>query len=164
MDQDRRAALAKTGAAVVGTVGLAGCGDILGGGDGNGDGQPPMLPTEPNYGGWLADVSTYDGTVDRRGESDVTVRVGTSGDLGFYKFDPTAVAVSPGTTVTWEWTGRGGAHDVVELNGVFDSGDPVTREGYTFEYTFEAPGVFKYYCTPHREMEMKGAVFVALEE
>ena len=156
MDHNRRDLLAKIGVAVLGVPRLAGCTDR------QDDGQP-MLPTEPNYGGWLADVSTYDGTVDWRDESDVTIEVGTRGDLGFYKFGPAAVAVSPGTTVTWEWTGRGGAHDVVELNGIFDSGRPVARTSETFQYTFEIPGVFKYYCTPHREMEMKGAVFVALE-
>lgn len=158
MNRSRRTVLASAGTAVAATLGLAGCTDR------SDDEESSRLANEPNYGGWLADVSTYDGTVDRRGEGDVTVEVGTRGNIGFYKYDPTAVAVAPGTTVTWEWTGRGGAHDVVELNGVFDSGSPVAREGATFQHTFEAPGVFKYYCTPHRGMEMKAAVFVALEE
>ncbi|ESP90042.1 halocyanin 2 [Candidatus Halobonum tyrrellensis G22] len=30
-------------------------------------------------------------------------------------FDPAAVAVDAGTTVTWEWTGRGGEQDVVAV-------------------------------------------------
>lgn len=161
MNRSRREAIVQTGSALAGLVGLAGCNQFR---SGDGDEEPSMLPVEPNYGGWLADVSTYDGTVDRRNEGDVTVEVGTRGNIGFYKFGPTAVAVSPGTTVTWEWTGKGGAHDVVERNGIFDSGEPVAREGTTFQYTFEAPGVFKYYCTPHRGMGMKAAVFVALEE
>lgn len=92
----------------------------------------------------------------------MTVRVGVSGDMGYYKFGPAAVAVSPGTVVTWEWTGRGGEHDVAALEGSFDSGDPVRAAGTTFDRTFDAPAVYRYYCTPHRSLGMRGAVFVAL--
>ncbi|WP_336343360.1 plastocyanin/azurin family copper-binding protein [Halalkalicoccus ordinarius] len=35
--------------------------------------------------------------------------------------------------------------------------------GHTFEHTFDSPGVYKYYCTPHVAMGMKGAIFVGLE-
>lgn len=121
------------------------------------------LPTEPNYGGWFEGVSNYEGTHDRRGRASVTIDVGAQGNMGYYKFSPAAVAVSPGTAVTWRWTGKGGAHDVKAENGAFAS--PTTDgAGSTFSFTFEKPGVFKYYCTPHRSMGMKGAVFVALED
>lgn len=69
------------------------------------------------------------------------------------------MAASSGTTVTWRWTGRGGGHDVVADNGAFASGDLVT----TADHTFDVPGVYKYYCPPHRATGMCGAVFVALE-
>jgi hypothetical protein len=63
----------------------------------------------------------------------------------------------------WEWTGQGGAHNVVAENGAFDSGEPVGEEGTTFEYTFADAGegdVFRYACSPHRGVGMKGAVAV----
>jgi halocyanin-like protein len=70
------------------------------------------------------------------------------------------VAVSTGTTVVWEWTGEGGAHNVVAEDGTFDSGETVTEAGTTFEYTFEEAGTYTYVCTPHEAVGMKGAVYV----
>lgn len=76
---------------------------------------------------------------------------------------PTVVAVAPGTTLRWEWTGRGGPHDVVAESGAFDSGDPVDDAAAVFERALETPGLYRYYCTPHRRMGMRGAVYVAPE-
>ncbi|WP_135365388.1 halocyanin domain-containing protein [Halosimplex halophilum] len=155
----RRRALKAVGlAATGGLAAVAGCPD-----GGAGTPEPELIETEPNYRGWFDGVSNYRGTVDYRDSERVRVRVGVSGDLGFYRYGPPAVAVSPGTSVVWEWTGRGGAHDVVAERGGFDSGDPVRSETETFTYTFEAPAVYPYYCTPHREQGMRGAVFVALD-
>lgn len=158
----RRAATSRRGflraAAGLGAVGLAGC--LGGDGDGTDD---PMVPAEPNYRGWFDGVSNYDGTVDARDQDAVTVDVGVQGNSGYYKFGPAAVAVAPGTPITWEWTGRGGTHNVVAEQGTFDSGELVDREGYTFEYTLDQPAIYKYVCEPHRSLGMKGAVFVTLE-
>lgn len=146
-------------AAGVGT--LAGC---LDSGDPGDDGDPVYVPTEPDYRGWFDGVSTYKGTIDARGTAEVTIDVGVSGGNGYYYFGPAAVAVSPGTTVTWRWTGRGGTHNVVSESGVFDSGHLVDSEGVTFTYTFEQPRIYKYYCEPHKSLGMRGAVFVALDD
>lgn len=113
------------------------------------------------YDGWLDDVDNYDGTHDYRGEDEVTVRVG-AGDNGL-RFGPAAILVDPGTTVVWEWTGEGGAHNVVADDETFNSGDPVSEEGTTFEYTFAdaAEGdTFNYRCVPHEAIGMKGAVAI----
>jgi halocyanin-like protein len=113
------------------------------------------------YDGWLDDVSNYDGTHDYRGESEVTVEVG-AGENGL-RFAPAAILIDPGTTVVWEWTGRGGAHNVVANDETFDSGETVDEEGYTFEYTFEDASegdVFNYLCVPHRAVGMKGSVAI----
>jgi len=116
---------------------------------------------EPDYGGWFDDVSNYDGTVDMRGQDTVEVAVGAAGNGGQFAFDPPAVMVSPGTTVVWTWTGQGGPHNVVsDGDGPLDSGDPIPDEGTTYEYTFEAEGVYKYLCNPHSGLGMKGAVAV----
>ncbi len=114
------------------------------------------------YDGWLDDVDNYDGTHDYRGEDEVHVTVG-AGENGL-RFDPAAILIDPGTTVVWEWTGEGGAHNVVEVDdGVFDSGDAVDEAGEVFEYTFDdvAEGdAFNYVCTPHEAVGMKGAVAI----
>ena len=137
------------------TVGIAGC--VASGA------EPPTecveLENEPDYKGWFEDVDNYDGTCDMRGQDPVTVTVGAEGNNAFWGFSPAAVAVTPGTTVRWEWTGKGGAHDVVSEKGVFASGDLTDEAGHTFD----SPGVYKYYCSPHEAMGMRGAIFVALE-
>jgi halocyanin-like protein len=91
------------------------------------------------------------------GEDSVTVEVG-AGDNGF-AFDPAAIRVDSGTTVTWEWTGEGGQHNVVDEDGKFES-DLMGEEGATFEYTFENAGNTRYFCRPHKASGMKGGVIV----
>ena len=141
---------------------LAGCSAPTGSDDDtqHGDTDPDddtSNGTEPDFGDWFDGISNYDGVEDLTGESSVTVMVGT--DDGF-SYDPAAIRVDVGTTVIWEWTGYGGAHDVIEDDGAFES-ELLTAEGATFEHTFDADGVYKYYCSPHIAMGMKGAVVVA---
>lgn len=126
------------------------------------DADKARVPTEPDYKGWFDGVSNYDRTIDLRGQDGVMIQVGAEGNMGAFAFGPAAVAVSPGTTVTWNWTGKGGGHNVVAESGAFDSGDLVSTSGYTFEHTFTEPGIYKYVCEPHKSMGMRGAVFVAL--
>lgn len=120
----------------------------------------PILADEPDYGTWLTGVSGYEGrTLDHRGHDELTIRVGTSGNMGYYNFERPAVAVSAGATVMWVWTGEGGAHNVVATDGSFAS-DLVDEEGYTFSHTFDEEGIYAYSCEPHESMGMKGVVAV----
>jgi len=112
------------------------------------------------FGGWLSDVDNFDGVVDRSDRSTVTVAVGAEGNGGYYAFGPAAVRISTGTSVVWEWTGRGQSHNVVAESGAEFRSDYSTSEGYTFERTFEAPATVTYSCEPHRMRGMKGAVEV----
>lgn len=112
------------------------------------------------FGGWFSDVSNFDGVVDKTGQDGVPVTVGSQANGGNFGFGPAAITVSQGTTVVWEWNGKGGAHNVVDNDGAFKSGDPVDEEGTTFEYTFDQTGTYKYYCAPHKALGMKGAVVV----
>lgn len=135
---DRRSFLAASAGTA---VALAGC---IGGGGTEG------------YGDWFDDVENYDGEVDMTGSSNVTVEVGVEDGL---KFAPVAIVVDTGTTVTWEWTGRGGRHNVVERDGRFES-EFHDSAGATYERTFSNAGVFPYFCEPHRSLGMKGGVRV----
>jgi halocyanin-like protein len=102
--------------------------------------------------------------LDARGESEVTVQVG-AGDNGL-AFDPTQLWVDTGTTITFEWTGNGGAHNVVTVEdggpASLDSGDPVGEEGETYEYevTEEDAGITHYHCVPHTSTGMHGGLAV----
>lgn len=114
----------------------------------------------PDWGGWLSGV---DGSVqDARGQSEVTVQVGTQGNGGSFAFEPAGLWVDTGTTVRFEWTGQGGGHNVVADSGPagLDSGSPVSNSGVNYEYTFEEGGITTYYCDPHLSLGMKGAVAV----
>ena len=119
------------------------------------------------YGEWMSDVSNYEATVDYTGQESVAVAVGV-GENGVL-FDPPAILVDPGTTVTWEWTGEGGQHNVVHQPEGED-GDPAfesglkEEEGATFEQTFEEEITFRYYCNSHRGAGMKGVVAVGSAE
>lgn len=115
---------------------------------------------DPDFGGWFDKTENYAGIVDETGKSEVTVTVGAADvEGGPYAFVPAAVRVSPGTTITWEWTGEGGSHNVVASDGGFES-ELVSERGHAFSHTFESSGVYRYYCTPHKQMGMKGAVVV----
>ena len=101
---------------------------------------------------------------DARGQDSVTISVG-AGDQGL-AFDPTLVWVDEGTTITWEWTGAGGAHNVQTVDGggpaSLDSGDPVGEEGATYEYetSGEDAGITHYHCVPHTAVGMHGGLAV----
>ncbi|AGN00694.1 plastocyanin [Salinarchaeum sp. Harcht-Bsk1] len=182
MNHERRRFLQIGGAAAVAAI--AGCtgdsndGDDSGNGTNSVDGSAGGGTTdgdsgfgsgdgaEFDFGGWLADTDNYDGTtVDERGASSVTIQVGAEANGGAFGFAPPAVWVDPGTDVVWEWTGDGGSHNVVAESGAeFRSGDPTGDAGTTFSQRFDDTGIVTYYCNPHRDMGMKGAVVVGEPE
>ena len=145
--------------ATVGAAGPAAAASEEGGGEGEGGGGEEV----PAFGSFLDDANGYseESIVDARGEDAVTVDVGAGGGLAF---DPPAIWVSPGTTVTWEWIGEGGTHNVVAEGGSagLDSGDPVDSSSKTYEHEFteEDAGITTYYCQPHKTSGMKGGVAV----
>ena len=113
-----------------------------------------------SLGDWFGDVPNYDGVVDRRGQSEVTVEVGVDTANGPYGFGPAAVRVDPGTTVRFEWVSD--THNVVietsptDWPGITDIHDT----GYEDSHTFDTEGVYTYFCRPHRSLGMKAAVVV----
>lgn len=115
------------------------------------------LTEEPEYDGWFDETDNYDGTVDLTGQDEVTVAVGYEQLL----FDPAAIAISPGTTVTWEWTGNGGLHNVSSAGDGPLNSETVEEEGHTYQYTFEESGTVLYQCDPHATLGMKGAVYIS---
>jgi halocyanin-like protein len=156
----RRAYLAAAGSVAV--AALAGCtGDGDGdGGDGDGGGTPRTVEAPAAVAEFLSNTSNFEGgMVDLTGRGEVAVEVGAKGNGNFWAFEPAAVNVSTGTTVVWEWSGQGGAHNVVARDGAYGS-ELHNDAGVTFEYTFEGSGVSLYVCEPHESSGMKGAVVV----
>jgi halocyanin-like protein len=144
------AATATTAASAPATAQDSGSGSESGSGSGD------------DLAGWFENVSNYDGVVDQTGSSEVTIEVGAQGNDGAFAFGPAAVRVDPGTTVVWEWTGDGGTHNVAAEEGSFES-ELVGEAGHSFEHAFEEAGVYKYACSPHQTIGMKGAIVVGDE-
>jgi halocyanin-like protein len=110
---------------------------------------------------WFQDTTNYGGGYeDLRNEAPVQVRVGTPANSGNFGFDPVAVRIEAGTTVEWQWTGQGGAHNVVDQQNTFRSGAPESGGGITYTHTFDETGWYRYKCTNHETFGMVGAVFV----
>jgi halocyanin-like protein len=161
----RRRYVAGTGAALaLGTI--AGCSGGGGGSDGSdggdsGGGGEAVDDVPSEIDDFLAEAQMYEGTIaDYTGQDEVTVSVGAGNGLAF---DPPAIRIDSSTTVVWEWTGEGGAHNVASAEGSesdFDSGEAVSEEGTTFEQSFDNTGIQLYQCTPHAGTGMLGAIEV----
>jgi plastocyanin len=66
-----------------------------------------------------------------------------------FVYDSAEITVPVGTTVTWT-NNDPVAHTVTDVNQTWDSG--LFDQGVTFSKTFDAPGVYDYYCIPHPMM------------
>ena len=83
-----------------------------------------------------------------------------------FQFAPANPSINVGDTVTW--TVQQGFHDTVSgANGVptglWNSGTQFGRlmsPGESFSLTFNAPGTFPYFCTPHWPIGMAGSIQV----
>ncbi len=67
-------------------------------------------------------------------------------------YEVNVLTVPVGTTVTWTNQDEQ-IHTVTDVNGGFDSG--FLREGESWSFTFDTPGEFEYFCTPHPWMRAK---------
>ncbi len=112
---------------------------------------------------WDYSADVDGGHEDLRGEDEVTVMVGAEGNGGDVAFSPAGIWIDPGTTVTWEWTGNGGDHNVEAEDGPAElASDLTAEEGFTYEFEFteDHEGITSYHCTPHIPVEMFGEVAV----
>ena len=125
-----------------------------------GSGTAAAQTVQPDF----TELEGIDGGIeDLRGESEVTVEVGASGNGGNVAFSPAGIWIDPGTTVTWEWTGEGGDHNVVATDGPAPLESELIGEAgatYEFEFTEDHAGITNYQCEPHASLGMLGAVAV----
>ncbi len=74
-----------------------------------------------------------------------------------YTFEPEAISVDAGATVTWK-NEDNFTHDVTIETGD-DTGEHTVKPGDEVQVTFDEPGIYDYVCRFH-EHDMQGTVFV----
>lgn len=90
---------------------------------------------------------------------DETVNVGQGNEN---VFAPATVRIRPGDTVTWQYAG-GSGHTVTSTTANWSKDDPVGPPALltlSTTYMFDKAGTYRYVCTEHRSVGMKGTVIV----
>lgn len=89
----------------------------------------------------------------------VTVKMGA--DSGMLAFEPSTVTIKAGDTVKWV-NNKLPPHNVMfEGAAANKSHDQLMfSPGESYEATFDTPGTYSYYCSPHRGAGMAGKVVV----
>ena len=76
------------------------------------------------------------------------------------QFSPSEVTITEGDTVRFFWQGQLLAHNAVEENGIFDSGDPQRDVDYSFKFEVGTNGTYDFVCEPHESTNMVGKIIV----
>ena len=76
------------------------------------------------------------------------------------QFSPSEVTITEGDTVRFFWQGQLLAHNAVEKNGIFDSGDPERDVDYSFKFEVGTNGTYDFVCEPHESANMVGKIIV----
>ena len=91
----------------------------------------------------------------------VTVKMLNKLDDRSMVFDSEIVRVNSGDTVLWESTDPGHNVQFISKNGVPEGVEKFkSKVGKDTEYTFTIPGIYAYWCVPHKTMGMIGFVIV----
>ena len=72
-------------------------------------------------------------------------------------FAPKRQSIDPGDRVIWNWIGSG--HTTTSNRGQAESWSSPLKSSGTFDYVFDTPGKYQYFCRPHRSF-MRGTITV----
>ena len=79
-------------------------------------------------------------------------------------FSQEIVRINPGDTVFWKATDKGHNVQFISKNGVPEGVEKFkSKISKDTEYTFTIPGIYAYWCVPHKTMGMIGFVIVGDE-
>ena len=76
------------------------------------------------------------------------------------RFSPDSITLREGDTVRFFWSGELLAHNAVEENGLFDSGDTSRNVDYSYTFNVGENGTYQYVCEPHESLGMVGTIVV----
>ena len=79
-----------------------------------------------------------------------------------FRFTPETITLKEGDSVRffWEEEAWEPAHNAVEENGLFDSGEPARNVNYTYTFQIGENGTYQYVCEPHELWGMVGTIIV----
>ena len=76
-------------------------------------------------------------------------------------FSQEIVRINSGDTVFWEATDKGHNVEFISKNGIPEGVEKFkSKINKDTEYTFTIPGIYAYWCVPHKTMGMIGFVIV----
>jgi len=76
------------------------------------------------------------------------------------RFSPETITLNEGDSVRFFWSGELLAHNAVEVNGLFDSGEAARNVDYTYTFEIGENGTYEYVCEPHEDFGMVGTIVV----
>ena len=92
---------------------------------------------------------------------DTTVEMLNKLDKRTMVFSQEIVRINPGDTVYWKSTDPGHNVQFISKNGVPDGVEKFkSKVGKDTEFTFTIPGIYAYWCVPHKTFGMIGFVIV----
>ena len=92
---------------------------------------------------------------------DATVEMLDKLDKRKMVFNQEIVRIDPGDTVFWKATDRGHNVEFISKNGVPAGVEKFkSKVGKDTEFTFTVPGIYAYWCVPHKTLGMIGFIIV----
>ncbi len=109
-------------------------------------------------------LSIFIGTAFNSLAADVTIEMLNKLGKESMVFSEKIVRIDPGDTVFWKSTDNG--HNVEFIKGGVPEGVEKFKSKYNkdTEYKFTIPGIYAYWCTPHKSMGMIGFVIVGNDQ
>tara|TARA_Y100001960_G_scaffold276405_1_gene306543 strand:- start:589 stop:969 length:381 start_codon:yes stop_codon:yes gene_type:complete len=93
--------------------------------------------------------------------ADVTVEMLNKLDKETMVFSPKIVKIDIGDTVFWKSSDKGHNVEFISKGGVPSGVEKFkSKISKDAEYNFEVPGIYAYWCTPHKSMGMIGFIVV----
>jgi pseudoazurin len=92
--------------------------------------------------------------------ADTTIEMLNKLDKEYMVFSEKVVYIDSGDTVFWKATDKG--HNVEFVKGAVPTGVKAFKSKLNVdtEYKFSIPGIYAYWCTPHKTMGMIGFIIV----
>ena len=91
----------------------------------------------------------------------ITIEMLNKGEDRSMVFSEEIVRVNVGDTIFWQATDPGHNVEFIKKNGTPEGVDKFkSKVSKDAEYTFTIPGIYAYWCTPHKSMGMIGFVIV----